>query len=80
METRRITFNIATYLEDLQQVIQDNPDMIDDEVQRYKDFLFRLKGELIFSVISYTVNNETFLSDKRLRSFILPCFAEIFNC
>ena len=80
METRRITFNIASYLENLQQVIQDNPDMIDDEVQRYKDFLFRLKGELIFSVITYTVNNETFLSDKRLRSFILPCFTEIFNC
>jgi predicted DNA-binding ArsR family transcriptional regulator len=80
METRRVTFNIATYLENLQQVIQDNPEMIDDEVQRYKDFLSRLKGELVFSVISYTTNNETFLTDKRLRSFILPCFVEILNC
>ena len=73
METRRITFNIASYLENLQQVIQDNPDMIDDEVQRYKDLLNRTDEPLLCSIKTYTTYHPLVLEDKRLRSFILSC-------
>ena len=75
MDTRRITFNIAIYLEELKEVIEDNPDMIDDEVQRYKDLLNRAPESLKHSIISYTLNHPLFLEDKRLRSFILPCLS-----
>jgi hypothetical protein len=73
METRRITFNLTDYLENLQEVIEDNPDMIDDEVQRYRDFLSRTKEPLLFSIKSFTINHPLVLDNKRLKSFILSC-------
>jgi len=73
METRRITFSLTEYLENLQEVIHDNPDMIDDEVQRYKDFLSRTKEPLLLSVKKFTINHPLVLDDTRLKSFILSC-------
>lgn len=70
---RRITFNIAEYLENLQEVIVDNPDMIDDEVQRYKEFLERTKEPLKTEVKNYAERHPLTLENKRLRSFILAC-------
>jgi hypothetical protein len=73
METRRITFSLTEYLENLQEVIEDNPDMIDDEVQRYRDFLSRTKEPLLLSVKNFTINHPLVLDNKRLKSFILSC-------
>lgn len=73
METRRITFNILDFLENLQEVIEDNPDMIDDEIQRYRDFLNRTKEPLLSSVKNYVEKSPLVIENKRLSSFILAC-------
>ena len=70
---RRIVFNIADFIETLNETIQENPDMIDDEVQRYKDFLSRTKEPLLFAVKKYAINHPLVVENKRLRSFILAC-------
>lgn len=75
---RRITFNIADFIENLQEVLHDNPDMIDDEVQRYKDFLERIKEPLKTDVKAYAERHPLFLENKRLRSFIKACHNPIF--
>lgn len=73
METRRITFNLDQFITDLEEVIKDNPDMIDDEVQRYKDFLSRTQEPLLLSIKNYAEKHPLVLENKRLRSFILAC-------
>ena len=70
---RRVTFNMIDFLENLQEVIEDNPEMIDDEVQRYKDFLKRTPEPLAESIKYYMEKNPLVLENKRLRSFILAC-------
>lgn len=74
METRRITFNIKQYLEDLTETIETNPEMIDDEVNRFKEFLGRTDKVVIEKIITYVVLSPLVTENKRLRSFIMPCF------
>lgn len=70
---RRVVFNIAEFIEELQWVLEDYPELIDDTVQKYKDFLSRTKEPLLFSIKKYAINHPLVVENKRLRSFILAC-------
>jgi hypothetical protein len=52
--------------------------MIDDEVQRYKDFLERTKEPLKSDVKSYSEKHPLVVENKRLRSFIKACHNPVF--
>lgn len=78
MTTRRTTFNLNDFLGDLRYALTERTDLIDDEVQRYKDFLGRTKEPLKSKVIKY-VNNHTLVTDnKELRSYIVACHTSNF--
>jgi len=73
MTTRRLTFNLNEFLEGFETVLIDRPDLIHDEVERYKDFLGHTKSPLIFKVLNYVETHPLFTENQRLRSFIEPC-------
>ena len=74
MTTRRIVFNLNNFLEDFEEVLAHRPDLIDDEVQRYKCFLSRTKEPLKTQVISYVSKHRLMSQNPRLKSFIMSCY------
>ena len=73
MITRRITFNLNQFLQDLNTALEDKTGLIDDEVQRYKEFLSRTKEPLLSDVQRYVNNHPLVTGNQRLKSFIMAC-------
>ena len=70
---KRITFNLNDFLYGFDKTITDNPDMIDDEVKRYKTFLSHIEEPLLNDVVRYVSNHSLVTDNEKVRSFILPC-------
>lgn len=73
MTTRRTTFRLSGFLEDLQGSIAEAPDRIDDVVQTYKDFLSRTKEPLLSQVKGYINNHPLVTDNEKVRSFVVAC-------
>lgn len=73
MTTRRITFNINTFLCDLENCLSDNTEMIDDVVQVYKDFMDRVDEPLKTQVLLYVNKHPLVTGNEELRSYIDAC-------
>lgn len=73
MTTRRITFNINSFLCDLENCLSDNTEMIDDVVQVYKDFMNRVEEPLKIQVLNYVNKHPLVTGNQELRSYIEAC-------
>lgn len=76
MTTRRVTFNLNKFIEDLASCFDfdnDEADRIDDVVQTYKDFLSRAKEPVKSAAIKYVENHKLVTDNQRVRSFIKAC-------
>lgn len=71
--TRRKVFNLGGFIEDLTFCVDDRPEMIDDIVQTYKDFLSHTHEPLLTSVKSYVDNHVLVIENEKVRSFIVAC-------
>lgn len=73
MTTKRITFNIADFLRDLERCLEDDTEMIDDVVQTYKDFLKRAKEPVRKLAKDYTNKHPLVLENEVVASYIKAC-------
>lgn len=71
--TRRVTFNIKNFLQDLMNSLVDRPDLIDDTVQTYKDYLSRADEGIKNNVKDYVNTHPLVLENQELRSYIEVC-------
>lgn len=71
--TRRITFNINNFLKELQEDLIDRHDMIDDTVQKYKDFLGHSSEKIREDSKNYVNKHPLVLEDQVIKSFIDAC-------
>lgn len=73
MTTRRVTFNLNGFLEELQLAVIDRPDLIDDTVERYKNFLSRTT-ENIRNISKDYINKHTLVAgNEEVKSYIDYC-------
>lgn len=79
MTTRRVTFNINNFLEDLHMAIEDRPDLIHDTVDRYTTFLNRAKDDIKKSVVSYVNRHVLVSGNQEVKSYIDCCHGSIFE-
>ena len=70
MITRRVTFNIKDFLSDLKNALSERPDRVDDEIQRYKDYLDRASTDMRIKVMTYVNKHELVTDNKEVRSYI----------
>lgn len=71
--TRRKVFDLNNFLYDLNYSLEEQPIMIDDTVQRYKDFLSHTSEPLLSNVKKYVDNHCLVVDNERVKSFILAC-------
>lgn len=71
---KRITFNLNTFIIDLHNCYaEETYDMIDDVVQRYKDFLSHASPEIVEASRKYLMGHELVKEDKIIESYIVAC-------
>jgi hypothetical protein len=70
----RIKFNLNSFIEELNWALIDRPDLIDDKVQEYKDFLSRVDEPLLTEVRDYVSSHRLVKNNKRIQSFINVCY------
>lgn len=75
--TRRTTFNLKEFLEELSEVLISGVGSIEDQVNKYKEFLSRTEYPLRASIMNYVNRSEAVRSNKRLRSFTNACHMEV---
>lgn len=73
MKTRRVTFNINGFLQDLTAVLDDRPDLVDDVVQRYKDFLGRTSEPIRTSTKQYIDGHILVVGNEDIKSYLDAC-------
>ena len=74
MTTRRVTFNLNKFLEELHSCFyMDRPDLIDDTVQKYKDFLTRANERIRKVSIKYVENHVLYVDNQQVNSYIKAC-------
>lgn len=71
---KRLTFNLNTFIVDLHNCYaEETYDMIDDVVQRYKDFLSRAKPEIQKKSKEYLMKHDLVKGDEIIRSYVVAC-------
>lgn len=70
---RRKVFDLSGFLYNLNYTIEDEPEMIDDVVQTYKDFLSHTSEPLLSNVKKYVDNHSLVVNNERVKSFIVAC-------
>ena len=70
---RRKVFDLNDFLYDLNYSLEDEPNMIDDVVQRYKDFLSHTREPLLSNVKKYVDNHSLVTHNERVKSFVSAC-------
>jgi hypothetical protein len=71
MTTRRITFNLKKYAEDLNScLMKDSPELLEDVVERYDNFLKRADDKIRKSSEQYLMNHELVKNNKVMKEYI----------
>lgn len=70
---RRLTFNLNSFLVDLNSALVENPQNIDYEIQRYKDFLSHSKEPIRDSAMTYVDKHVLVTGNQEVRSYIEVC-------
>ena len=73
MTTRRITFNIDSFIRELDADLIDRQDMIDDTVQKYKDFLGHASEKIREASKNYVNSHMLVVNNQQLKSFTDAC-------
>ena len=74
MTTRRVTFNLNNFLEELHPCFyMDRPDLIDDTVQKYKDFLLNTNKRIREVSKKHVENHVLYTDNKQVKSYIDAC-------
>jgi hypothetical protein len=72
MTTRRITFNLKKYAEDLNScLMKDSPELLEDVVERYDNFLKRADDKIRKSSEQYLMNHELVMKEYIFSSHYL---------
>lgn len=78
MITRRITFNLNDFLTNLNLALENKSELVENEVQKYKDFLSHTKQPLKDSAMDYVNKHNLTTGSQKVRSFIEACHKDIF--
>ena len=71
---KRITFNLNNFITDLHNCYaEETYDMIDDVVQRYKDFLSRSSPKIAEASRKYLMEHYLVQEDEIIESYIVAC-------
>lgn len=71
---KRITFNLNTFIEDLSNCyVHESYGMIDDVVQRYKDFLSHARPEIKTKSKEYLMGHYLVKGNDTIKSYVVAC-------
>ena len=74
MIERRVVFHINRFIEDLSLCLSEGKtDMIDETVQRYKDFLNEAEEPILSSTKEYVEKHPSVTRNQEVKSYIMPC-------
>lgn len=71
---KRVTFNLNAFIIDLHNCYAEQTyDMIDDVVQRYKDFLSRTSPKIREASKEYLMRHYLVREDEVIKSYVVAC-------
>lgn len=78
--TRRLTFNLNNFLEELNSCFySEKPDLIHETVEKYKTFLSRANKNIRENSIKYVKNHTLYTDNVQVKSYIDYCHNTSFN-
>ncbi len=80
MTTRRVLFDITRFLNDLDACFyNERPDLIDETIQRYKDFLLMCPESIRKQTMDFVNKHRLVTEYEDIRSYIEACHKQNFE-